>query len=120
MKLEWLIPLLLGGVISSPFETIIQTAYPALHTCSIPAADGGFFLSATLQRSSEYDQTLIKLNTKGEIEWAQALDGNTQGQALTQTADGGFLQAGSIDYGTGGTPLTVAKFNQSGSLQWMR
>lgn len=63
----------------------------------IPAAQGGFALAGTVSSSESSHGYLVRVDGDGEVLWRCRFVENTEGEwftSLVQTADGGFVMAG--------------------------
>lgn len=116
----------LGGTNSDRAHTIIQTA------------DGGYMISGASNSNNgnvtgnhgNQDYWLAKLNATGNLQWQKSLGGtgNDYGSSIIQTADGGYVVAGTSDSNngnvTGNHGLTdgwVLKLNSdAGIIYWQK
>ncbi|MFP3593598.1 T9SS type A sorting domain-containing protein [Chryseobacterium sp. SIMBA_038] len=116
----------LGGTNSDRAHTIIQTA------------DGGYMISGASNSNNgnvtgnhgSQDYWLAKLNSTGNLQWQKSLGGTgtDYGSSIVQTADGGYVVAGTSDSNngnvTGNHGLTdgwVLKLNSdAGIIYWQK
>ena len=87
-------------------------------------SDGGFILvGETVSFSSSSNIYAVKLDGNGNLVWSKYYDiaGNEYGYSVVQTADFGFLIAGTADgFGAGGSDAMVMKINFDGDILWVR
>jgi len=86
-------------------------------------ADGGYIVAGITgdSESEKYDAYILKLNSKGELEWERTFGGEYDDRAnsVQQTADGGYIVAGSTDpLGIGVAYVYILKLNSKGDLEW--
>jgi hypothetical protein len=79
------------------------------------ADDGGFALCGITRSVSQsgWDVWLVKINASGRMEWNAIYEGTGDDRAYSfvNTADGGYLMAGSTNsFGSGGTDFLLVKF----------
>lgn len=84
----------------------------------ISTSDGGFALygKRKLTDISRWDVLLLKLNSKGELQWSKTYFnyfGDQKGQ-IVQTKDGGFLMTGVF----GDSNFILQRVNRTGNLIW--
>lgn len=103
-----------------------SNTWPATGSVSsiISTTDGGFAVSGT---TSAYgtggDAYIAKFTSAGVLSWLRIWGGtgSETGASLKQTADGGYIMAGSTtSYGNGGQDAFIAKFDTSGALSWSK
>jgi len=87
--------------------------------------DGGYIAAGWTESfgSGEYDAYVLKLNSKGEVEWQKTFGGwNDDGAySIQQTKDGGYIVAGGTEsFGSGGTDAYILKLNSKGQLEWQK
>lgn len=91
-------------------------------------SDGGYVaagarMGGTSQYDVSYNVTLLKFDGSGNLLWARLGGGSAddRGDAVQQTADGGYIVAGSTaSFGAGGSDALLLKYDPSGTLQWTR
>jgi hypothetical protein len=82
-------------------------------------ADGGFILvgSTDARGQGGYDVWLVKVDAGGDTEWTRTFGGIDwdYGNAVQQTADGGYVVAGNTgSFGAGANDVYVVKTDESG------
>lgn len=100
-------------------------------------SDGGYVM-AGYTRSDDFDVSsnngdwdfwIIKLDEEGQIEWEKSYGGSLNDEAteIQQTADGGYIVAGStyssngdVSFNNGDEDFWVVKLDPSGNMQWER
>lgn len=86
--------------------------------------DGGYVISgSTGSFGRGTDAWLLKLDSSGAIRWQKILGGSNFDQiiALRQTADGGYVSAGSTySFGEGDSDVWIFKLSASGNVQWQK
>ncbi len=100
-------------------------------------ADGGYIFAGwtasddgdiSLNQGDE-DCWIVKLDTNGNIEWQKTLGGADEDHftSVIQTADGGYLAAGSVKSNDGdvaghrgGDDCWIVKFDGQGNVQWKK
>jgi hypothetical protein len=87
-------------------------------------SDGGYILvGETISFSSTSNVYAVKLDGSGNLVWSKYYNiaGNEYGYSVVQTADYGFLIAGTADgFGAGGSDALVIKINFDGNILWVR
>ena len=96
--------------------------------CLQPTADGGYIVAGQAggyfpccgNVQSDSGIVLMKIDASGNMKWAKYFSGEF-GHAVKQTADKGYLIAGTGNYGggTGDDPVLI-KTDSMGILQWSR
>ncbi len=108
----------------------------------IPTNDGGYLAGGTsnspqsgdkdnVNFGSGGDYWLLKLDSKGAIQWQQTIGGDQDDElfALLQSHDGGYILGGSSNSGTtnsksktnkNGTDLWVVKLDTDGQMDWQQ
>ncbi len=86
-------------------------------------SDGGYIMAGYTGSfgAGLYDLFLVKTDAEGIEEWSEAFGGTGRdyGYAVVQTADGGYLAAGStLSYGAGGDDVYLVRTDADGALQW--
>ncbi len=89
------------------------------------AKDGGFIVAGWTDSfgSGEKDVYILKLNSKGEIEWQKTFGGKGDDVAnsIQQTTDGGYIVAGwTNSFGFGWQDVYILKLNSKGEVQWQK
>ncbi len=87
--------------------------------------DGGYIVAGwTYSFGSEgYDVYILKLNSKGEVEWQKTFGGEDDDEAnsIQQTTDGGYIVAGWTEsFGSGGYDVYILKLNSKGEVEWQK
>jgi hypothetical protein len=88
-------------------------------------SDGGYIV---VGRTGSFDTGedeifLIKVDAKGNIQWAKTYGGKGSGEAssVQQTSDGGYIVAGTTDsFGAGGDDIFLIKTDAKGNVQWAK
>ena len=88
-------------------------------------ADGGYIVAGWSYSfdSGGYDAYILKLNSKGEVEWQKAFGGESSDGAnsIQQTKDGGYIVAGwTNSFGSGGYDTYILKLNSKGEVEWQK
>jgi len=81
-------------------------------------ADGGYVVAGwTYSSDSEEDVYILKLNSKGELEWQKTFGGKYDDVAelIQQTKDGGYIVAGYK-----GGDVYILKLNSKGEVEWQK
>jgi hypothetical protein len=87
-------------------------------------SDGGFIIagySNSFSPTDEYDLYLIKTDSTGNLEWANAYGGTgeSRGYSVVETADGGFAITGRTNsYGAGDDDIYLVKVDENGNFEW--
>jgi len=87
--------------------------------------DGGYIIAGwTKSSGSGYeDFYILKLNSKGEVEWQKTFGGEKDDGAnsIQQTKDGGYIVAGRTgSFGSGGYDACAIKLNSKGGVEWQK
>ena len=87
--------------------------------------DGGYIVAGSTYSfgSGEYDVYILKLNSKGEVEWQKTFGGENDDVAnsIQQTADGGYIIAGVTKFiGFGTEDTYILKLNSKGEVEWQK
>jgi len=87
--------------------------------------DGGYIAAGWTESfgSGEYDAYVLKLNSKGEVEWQKTFGGKDYDEAnsIQQTTDGGYIVAGwTKSFGSGGADVYILKLNSKGEVEWQK
>ena len=87
-------------------------------------SDGGYILAGeTLSFTSASEIYVVKLDMSGNLMWSKyyQIAGNEYGNSIVQTADYGFLIAGSGDgFGSGASDAIVIKIDFDGNIIWIK
>jgi hypothetical protein len=88
-----------------------------------PTADGGFAVTGVTQRpfTRDADALLAKLDAGGQLRWLKTFGeaGEDAGACVRQTADGGFIVAGTTtSSGAGGADIYLIKTGADGNPEW--
>lgn len=101
-------------------------------------SDGGFIIGGETESidgdavGTSYgsdDYWLVKIDSSGNIEWQKRFGGFNADQlnSVAQTTDGGYIMAGTSDYGggmvttyLGGSDAWIVKVNSYGEYQWQK
>ncbi len=101
-----------GGSLADNGFSIIQTT------------DGGYAAAGYTYSygAGLADMFMVKVNSGGTLQWSRTVGGPGEDDAFSiiQTTDGGFaLVGGTRSFGSGGIDMYIAKFDASGTLQWV-
>ncbi len=88
-------------------------------------ADGGFIVAGYTNSfgGPDWDAWVVKLNKDGTVAWQKTYGGSGTDTAnsIQQTADGGYIVAGSTDSaGAGNHDVWVVKLNADGTVAWQK
>ena len=86
-------------------------------------SDGGFVIAGLTYSygAGDYDVYLIRTAANGNEQWSQTFGGSSEdeGNSVQQTADGGFIIAGTTSsYGAGNEDVYLIKTDNQGNEQW--
>jgi uncharacterized delta-60 repeat protein len=86
-------------------------------------SDGGFIVAGVTKSfgAGDYDAWVLKLRSNGSKQWQKTYGGKRgdYAHAVRQTADGGYIIAGSTgSFGHGGMDFWLLKLNSAGGIQW--
>jgi hypothetical protein len=100
-----------GGIADDYAQSVQQTA------------DGGYIIAGmTLSYGAgSWDFYVVKTDASGDMEWEQTFgsSGDDYAQSVQQTADGGYIIAGTTNsYGAGGSDFYLVKADASGNMEW--
>ncbi len=103
----------------------ISTLYTSKGSDVISTSDGGYAITGTMGSTGNSNPLLVKTNSSGELEWIRWYDlgytaGTTrEGHALQQTADGGYIIAGTMgNFETGSLDGLLIKTDGDGNEEW--
>ena len=87
--------------------------------------DGAYMVAGYTESfgAGDYDVSLIKINSTGEILWSRTYGGSDYEYTLSvrQTTDGGYIVAGGTwSFGAGENDLYLIKTNSTGDILWSR
>jgi len=87
--------------------------------------DGGYIVAGWTYSlgSGERDAYILKLNSKGEVEWQKTFggEGNDEANSIQQTKDGGYIVAGwTYSLGSGERDAYILKLNSKGEVEWQK
>jgi len=86
--------------------------------------DGGYIVAGwTKSFSSGKDAYILKLNSKGEVQWQKTFGGKDDDVAnsIQQTTDDGYIVAGcTYSFGSGEEDVYILKLNSKGEVQWQK
>jgi uncharacterized delta-60 repeat protein len=88
-------------------------------------AEGGYIVAGVTKSfgAGKYDFWIIKLFSSGDVDWQRTYGGleDDLAESIQQTADGGYIVAGSTkSFGIGGRDFLVLKLFSSGDIDWQR
>ncbi len=88
-------------------------------------ADGGYIVAGWTGPfgSGLEDVYILKLNSKGEVQWQKTFGGKAYDEAnsVQQTTDGGYIVGGSTNsFGSGGYDVYILKLNSKGEVEWQK
>jgi len=87
--------------------------------------DGGYIVAGWTKSfgSGGYDVYILKLNSKGEVEWQKTFGGwnDDEANSIQQTIDGGYIVAGVTgSFGFGEQDAYILKLNLKGEAEWQK
>jgi len=87
--------------------------------------DGGYIVAGETGSfgSGLEDVYILKLNSKGEVQWQKTFggEGSDEANSIQQTTDGGYIVAGWTEsFGFGGQDVYILKLNSNGELEWQK
>jgi len=87
--------------------------------------DGGYIVAGWTNSfgSGERDAYILKLNSKGEVEWQKTFGGwyDDGANSIQQTTDGGYIVAGwTYSFGSVGEDVYILKLSPKGHLEWQK
>ncbi len=88
-------------------------------------SDGGYIVAGWTESfgSGKEDVYILKLNSKGEVEWQKTFGGEEDDEAnsIQQTSDGGYIVAGWTEsFGSGYEDVYILKLNAKGEIEWQK
>jgi hypothetical protein len=88
-------------------------------------ADGGYIVAGLTHSfiSSYYAAFLMKLDSDGNVSWRKTYRGQSgfdSASTIQQTADGGYIVAGSTTSDTGYSAALLMKLDESGNIVWQK
>jgi len=91
--------------------------------CLVQTSDGGYAFAGSTSSlgAGNHDSWLVKTDAFGNMEWNQTYGGaDADGSSsLIQTADGGYVLAGSTNsFGAGEDDFWLIKTDEAGNMQW--
>lgn len=98
------------------------TSQGEVATRVIQSTDGCFVLTCHTGQN-QTNQCLIKVNSSGEVQWQNyiaAASGFGTNMSCIQSQDSSFLMTGFTNLGAGSRDFYLAKFDPSGTFQWMK
>ena len=92
-------------------------------TAVIRTNDDGYVIAGTTRSSGagSDDAYIVKLDANGLLQWSKTVGGanSERASAMTKTADGGYVIAGSTtSFGAGNSDMYIVKLDANGSFQW--
>jgi uncharacterized repeat protein (TIGR02543 family) len=102
-----------GNSYDTPYAPIQQTS------------DGGYIIAGVSisYGSGASDMWIIKLNSKGEVDWQKTYGGtaNDTAYSIKETNDGGYIVAGeTLSSGAGDYDVWILKLSQTGTIEWQK
>ena len=87
--------------------------------------DGGYIVAGWTSSfgSGGHDVYILKLNSKGEVEWQKTFgeEGDDEANSIQQTKDGGYIVAGWTEsFGFGGKDVYILKLDAKGEVEWQK
>jgi len=88
-------------------------------------SDGGYIAAGSTSSfgAGNFDALLIKINSSGDISWAETYGGNGGDYigSILQSSDGGYIFAGGINFiDTNNSPAFLIKLNSNGNVSWAK
>jgi hypothetical protein len=92
---------------------------------STESTDGGILMTGRTDScgSGRFDMLIVKLDDRGNILWQKSVGGSDleSGDAVIETADGGFVVGGSTyPYSEGSYDMLILKMSGGGDLDWQK
>lgn len=89
-----------------------------------PTRDGGYIVAGITETfgAGDMDAWVLKLDSKGSVEWQYTYGaaGGDYAHAVRQTADGGFIVAGSTASAGRGMDAWLLKLSSLGAIEWQK
>jgi len=89
--------------------------------------DGGYIVASDPvhwdQPESDYDISVSKLTSNGDIEWYKTYRGseNDHAYSIQQTTEGGYVVAGETEsFGAGNSDIWILKLASDGTIEWQK
>jgi len=84
-------------------------------------SDGGFAIVGSMFDAPDGNLLFIKLNSQGQLEWAETLGDSIRGISVVETQDNNFLILGETrKYGWGNFELIIIKTDNLGNVLWTK
>ena len=87
-------------------------------------SDGGYIVAGMTDSfgAGEYDIWVLKLSSTGDIEWQKTYGGSRWDEtpSIQQTSDGGYIVAGSANFGGGSRDFWILKLSPDGEIEWQK
>jgi hypothetical protein len=98
---------------------------PEIFSSLQQTSDGGYIMAGYTENfgAGAGDVFLVKTDGSGNLSWSKTYGGTGQdwARSVQQTADGGYIMAGSTQsFGAGGDDCYLLKTDESGNLSWSR
>jgi len=106
-------------------RTFGGSGYDGINAPIQQTSDGGYIIAGTSHSygSGGSDIWIMKLNSKGEIDWQKTYGGSFYDEpfSIKQTNDGGYVVAGeAASFGAGNYDLWILKLSQTGTVEWQK
>jgi hypothetical protein len=111
--------------LDSAGSVIWQKVYEGSFSSVQQTADGGYIVAGSTKSfgAGGWDFWVLKLNSTGGVEWQKTYGGNSTdwAQSVQQTADGGYIVAGSTtSFHVVGADVWVLKLSSTGGVMWQK
>ena len=104
------------------WEKTYGTSDPDMGYSIKQTSDGGFFMAGVISTATNgLDFMMYKVDPGGSSQWEKKYGGSERdiASSIQQTADGGFVMAGTTDtYGVGADDVWLLKLDANGAVQW--